>query len=122
MTVKSRTGLFILLISIAAALGAGRAVAASAGATGAQILELMPDARAAAMGETFCAVADDVNSMYYNPAGLARVGWIEVPLSSIRLFEGVNFQYFGIAYSLRDVRSANINDLGTVAVGFSEMT
>lgn len=106
---------------MAVLLGTGRAGAATAGTTGAQVAEIMPDARAAAMGETFCAVADDINCIYYNPAGLGTIGWTEIPVSNNQLFGGVNCQFAGIAYSLRDVRAANIDDLGTLAVGFTEM-
>jgi hypothetical protein len=89
---------------------------------GAQIAEIMPDARATAMGETFCAIADDVHSLYYNPAGLGLIGWTEIPVAGNELFGGVDYQHFGLAYSLRDVRAANLDDLGTIAAGYTEMT
>ena len=37
----------------------------------AQFLKLGFGARALGMGESFVAVADDISSVYYNPAGLA---------------------------------------------------
>ncbi|MEW6618793.1 MAG: PorV/PorQ family protein [bacterium] len=46
--------------------------------TGADFLKLGVGARASAMGEAFCAVADSVDSIYYNPAGLARLKQKEV--------------------------------------------
>src|SRR5262245_49352629 len=45
--------------------------AASGGTTGAEILKIGVGARAIAMGEAYTAMADDVSSLYWNPAGLA---------------------------------------------------
>jgi hypothetical protein len=59
-------------------------VGAAAGGTTAHAVDWQPypaslnthfvNARPAAMGEAFTAVADDHNALYYNPAGLARLG------------------------------------------------
>jgi len=45
--------------------------AATGGTTGAEILKIGVGARAIAMGEAYTAMADDVSSLYWNPAGLA---------------------------------------------------
>lgn len=97
------------------------AQSASKGSTGAQILEMIPDARTVAMGETFCGIADDANSLYYNPAGLAVIRCTEIPVSNSNWLQGINQQYIGFAYSLRDVRAVNVQDMGTVAAGLSEV-
>jgi hypothetical protein len=47
--------------------------AGSPGSKGAVFLKLGQGARANAMGESFCAVADDINALYWNPAGLAQI-------------------------------------------------
>jgi hypothetical protein len=44
-----------------------------AGTTGAQFLSQGGGARAMAMGEAFCAVADDASALFWNPAGLTRL-------------------------------------------------
>lgn len=49
-------------------------------------------ARPAAMGEAFTAVADDVHSLYYNPAGLASVYRPEVTAYYARLFPNLSDQ------------------------------
>ena len=90
---------------------------AKEGTTAAQVLEIGPDARASAMGGAFTALSDNANSVYYNPAGLARVSGFEIPFTSGDLFGGVRQQFFGCAYSLRDVRTENVSDLGTIAFG-----
>ncbi|HOW90266.1 MAG TPA: PorV/PorQ family protein, partial [Elusimicrobiales bacterium] len=67
-----RSGKKLLLLLWAAFFPAAAAVpAGAAGSSAAQFLSLGFGARALGMGETFVAVADDVSSVYYNPAGLA---------------------------------------------------
>ncbi len=48
-------------------------LAGSAGNKGAVFLKLGQGARANAMGESFVAVADDINALYWNPAGIASI-------------------------------------------------
>lgn len=43
------------------------------GTTAADFLKIGIGARPAGLGEAFCAIADDVNAAYWNPAGLAQV-------------------------------------------------
>jgi len=45
--------------------------ASSGGTTGAEVLKIGVGARALGMGEAYTAMADDVSSLYWNPAGLA---------------------------------------------------
>ena len=45
--------------------------AGGVGTTGAQFLKIGTGARPVAMGYAFSAVADDLNALYWNPAGLA---------------------------------------------------
>lgn len=47
--------------------------AGSPGSKGAVFLKLGQGARANAMGESFVAVADDINALYWNPAGIANI-------------------------------------------------
>ncbi|MBK8575542.1 MAG: hypothetical protein IPN90_07665 [Elusimicrobia bacterium] len=49
-------------------------------------------ARPAALGEAFTAVADDVHSLYYNPAGLASLYRSEVTAYYARPFPGLSDQ------------------------------
>lgn len=44
------------------------------GTVGAQFLKLGVGARAVAMGEAYTAVANEASALYWNPAGLARIG------------------------------------------------
>ncbi len=50
----------------------------AAGETGGLIFEMATGARPASMAGVFIAKADDVNTIFYNPAGLANVGTYEL--------------------------------------------
>jgi len=66
----------ITTILLSAILSANICFAASAGDIGtssAQFLKLGAGARAAAMGDVFCAVAGDSSAIYWNPAGLNQL-------------------------------------------------
>ncbi|MCX5785385.1 MAG: hypothetical protein NTX59_06825 [Elusimicrobia bacterium] len=47
-------------------------------------------ARAAGMGDAFTAVADDINAIYYNPAGLADIGRPKAMASHSILYSGLS--------------------------------
>ena len=52
------------------------------GTTAANFLEIGTSSRAVSMGEAFVSLSDDVNSAYWNPAGLAFVSGLEFGASS----------------------------------------
>ncbi len=76
--------------------------------------------RPAGMGEAFTAVADDQNALYYNPAGLAKLGswgydYIEV-LSP--LLVGTNYDYHAVN-DFQDMMNLNLSNLTTDPATFS---
>jgi len=66
------------------------------GTTGAQFLKLGIGARPAALGESFTGVADDINSLYWNPAGLAEIQQFEASVSGAALYEDIFYGFLGI--------------------------
>ncbi len=60
----------ILLILIAALGLNGSELLAQAGGSAVPFLTISPDARASGRGETGTGIADDINAVYWNPAGL----------------------------------------------------
>lgn len=62
-----------ILALAAGILLAGPAVSGGAGSTGANSLKVAPGTRPEGMGGAFTGLADDINSLYWNPAGLATL-------------------------------------------------
>ncbi len=88
----------ILLFSSLLMLPSALLAAGSIGTSGADFLEIGVGSRPLAMGEAFTAQTNDINTIYYNPAGIAS---IRFPLLSIlhqelifdSRFENVSFVY-----------------------------
>lgn len=69
-----KTGM-ILMVSSMFVLFATKAFA-TAGGSAVPFLVISPDARASGMGEVGTAIADDINAVYWNPAGLGFKSYI----------------------------------------------
>lgn len=82
-----------LLAAAVLLLSAVRAVCA--GGTTAAFLKLGSGARATGLGGAFTAVADDVNAISYNPAGLAYLKRSEMGFTRAELVEGINYNFLG---------------------------
>ncbi len=73
-------------------------LAASAQGTSAfQFLQLGVGARPAALGEAFAGVADDVNAIYWNPAGLAGLKQREMSVTHALWFEDITYSNLACA-------------------------
>lgn len=73
---------------------------AKAGRAGVQALKLGVGARAAALGESFVAMADDPSALYWNPSGIARLEGRSVIGSYIQWPAEVNFSTVGVTAPL----------------------
>lgn len=69
--------------------------AAGAGGQAGDFLNQETGARGAALGGAMTALTDDVTSLQWNPAGLARLGKPEVSATHVTLFESTSFDYLG---------------------------
>lgn len=88
-----------LLIIAALSLAVLPAHAGSgAGTTAAAFLRIDTNARPAGMGGAFCAVADDIGALSYNPAGLTQMDERQLSLSHNEWIEGIRTEYLGYAY------------------------
>src|SRR5262245_2895015 len=54
-------------------------------------------ARAAAMGESFTAIADDSTAVFWNPAGLAQLNRFQVQFTHNEWVDDFRHEYFGLA-------------------------
>ncbi|MFH1725287.1 MAG: PorV/PorQ family protein [Elusimicrobiota bacterium] len=68
------------------------------GTSGADFLNIPLAARPASLGGAFAALADDVNAIAYNPAGLAQLGSQQAAFTHNRYFEGVTQEWAAYAY------------------------
>ncbi|MEW6517229.1 MAG: PhnD/SsuA/transferrin family substrate-binding protein [candidate division FCPU426 bacterium] len=82
--------------------------------------------RPAGMGEAFTGVADDVNAILFNPAGLAQLRQIEINGMYSDLFSGLhtrlyNGQFDHVGYNYLSVAVPIAPSLGTVAAGWAQL-
>ncbi|MDI6751996.1 MAG: PorV/PorQ family protein [bacterium] len=73
----------------------GEVFAADPGKTAMAFLKVGQGARITAMGEAFVGLADDVNALYWNPAGLAKIKDRQATFMYLRPFQEVD----GLSYS-----------------------
>ncbi len=91
----------IITLAVAVAVVAGStSYAFSAGKSGAAFLRIPVGARASAMGEAYGGVAGDLDSLYWNPAGLALCRQMSFSLAYTRWFEDITYQNFAAGYPL----------------------
>jgi opacity protein-like surface antigen len=84
------------------------------GTTAAQFLKIGVGPRAIGMGGAYTALADDINSMYWNPAGLSRMNSKEAYFNHVDWIMDVKLDYAGFAL--------DVADLGTLGAFISVMS
>ena len=84
------------------------------GTTAASFLEVGVGARAIGMGGAYVGIADDVSSIYWNPAGLGVMTKGEIVFEQVDWLAGISFNYFGVAVPL--------NGYGTMGFFINSMT
>ncbi|MFC1566742.1 PorV/PorQ family protein [bacterium] len=71
------------------------------GTAGAAFLSIDNGARPTSMGGAFTSIADDVNTINYNPAGLASIGNVEVMFVRNQWLEDIESSMFSGAYKIK---------------------
>jgi hypothetical protein len=72
------------------------------GTSGAPFLKIGIGARAVGMGEAFCGLADDINAIYWNPAGLVQIENREFEAMHINWLLDINYEYVAYAQRIQD--------------------
>ncbi|MFC1537322.1 PorV/PorQ family protein [Gemmatimonadota bacterium] len=90
----------ISLFSTAAFAG----ISSDAGTTSLNFLKVGVGARAAALGEAFSAVSDDVSAAFWNPAGLIEAQPLEMFFMHHRFIEDISQSAAAFAFDYRQVR------------------
>lgn len=83
------------------------------GTSGAQFLKIGAGARPVAMGEAFTGVADDINAVAWNPAGLSRLESPAFTAMHTQWLQASNFAFLAAAYPFR---------FGTLGVSMTSLT
>ncbi len=78
----------------------GSGISSNAGTASSAFLKIGSGARPAAMGGAFAGVADDVNALYWNPAGIARLQNREMTFSHNIWLEDTSYEYLGVVQPL----------------------
>lgn len=81
------------------------------GTTVANFLSIGQSGRAIGMGSAFVGVANDVSSIYWNPAGLASLKGVHVMFDHTDWIAGIKYNFLAASY--------NLGDLGIVGVSFT---
>ncbi len=76
--------------------------ARGAGTSAASFLKIDIGARPAGMGGAFCGIADDVNTIQYNPAGLIQLQQKEIGATHNEWIEGIRSEFLGYAHPLNE--------------------
>lgn len=70
----------------------------SAGTTGAEFLTMGSGARPGAMGQAFSAVANDINTIFWNPAGLSQLNQSQLSFMHNEGLVNTQYEFFGFAH------------------------
>ena len=87
--------IFYFLLSPYAVYASGKD---QVGTSGSAFLKIGPGARAVGMGEAYTGVADDIDAIYWNPAGLATLKNPEVEGMHMQYFQSILYEYAAFAY------------------------
>ncbi len=94
---------------------------AKVGAVGAQFLKIGVGSRYLALGDAAVAHVNDVYSMYWNPAGLARVEHAEASFTNVNWVLDVSLNYVAVARTLEDLGTFGLS-AAVMSVGDQEIT
>jgi len=93
------------LIIVSGLLGQGATkVASSAG----QFLKIGVGSSAAAMGGAYTSVANDASSIYWNPAGLAKIEYNQVMFTHIDWLVDISYDYIALGVKLNSSASVGL--------------
>lgn len=81
------------------------------GTTAATFLSIGQSARAISMGSAFVGVANDVSSIYWNPAGLTKALGGQILVDHTQWIAGIKYNFLAVSY--------NLGDYGAVGVSFT---
>lgn len=94
--------LFILLILFFPLSSIQAQLPKEAETAGCSFLKFGMGARAVGMGEAFTGVSGDISSIYWNPAGLAKLEGVWATFMHNRWFQDISTEFFASAFKISD--------------------
>jgi hypothetical protein len=88
------------------------------GTSAGTFLKIEPDARSMGMGGAFVATADDASSLWWNPAGMARIGGSSAVFNHSIWFADISYNFAGVTYDLNTIGQVG---LSMVYLDFGDM-
>ena len=79
------------------------------GTTAAGFLNIDVGAKATSMGGAFVSVANDISSMYWNSAGIARISQTQAMFSYTKWIADLSYNYAGVTFSLGNLGTVGAN-------------
>lgn len=73
------------------------------GTTAAQFLKIGAGAKPLSMGGAYTAILGDINSIYWNPAGISRIYGGEVTFNHANWLADMKYDFFAVAFDLADM-------------------
>ncbi len=111
----------IAILLVLVLVGSASAEISKVGTAGAQFLKIGVGSRYQGMGEASVAVANDVYSMYWNPAGLADVQGSAISFTNVNWVLDINLNYLGYAHYFEDVGTFGFS-VAVLSMGDQEIT
>ena len=100
--VGSREISTLIFILLAIHSGWAQETAPNAGTSSVLLLKFAPSPRTAGLSEAFSGLADDVNALYYNPAGLINLRTGVISLNHTEWFEDIRVDDIIFGYNFSD--------------------
>jgi len=107
--------LIILLIVIIIQAASFAGDFSKVGTAAAQFLKIGVGARAMGLGGSFTALANDVSTLYWNPAGITNLRGFSFAVTHTEWFANISHDFAGVVYSLSssDIIALNVIALNT---------
>ncbi|MEW6041069.1 MAG: PorV/PorQ family protein [Elusimicrobiota bacterium] len=114
---KRLLSVFVVLVVVSSVVFAERE---TVGTSGAVFLKIPAGSRPSAMGDAFTGVSDDVNAIFFNPAGTAALEKFEFSAMYYSWFQNIKYNALGVAYPAKDIGTLGLGILNLGVEGIEE--
>ncbi len=115
------TWILLPALMLSAAVSAQGQEFSKAGTSAGQFLKIPVGARAASLASTFTSIADDISTLYWNPAGAASLRRFEIGVSHSEWIAGIDHDFLGVTLPLGEQSAVGVSVV-QLSSGDIEMT